>query len=101
MNKSLLYMLLQAGKRFWLVWLVWLLTFSLNGQVLSLDSCLNMALRNNVAAHNATLEVDAAKQTKQAALTEYFPNINITAGGYYALDPLLTVGISDIQIGRA
>lgn len=89
-------MLLHAGKRFWLVWLVWLLTFSLNGQVLSLDSCLNMALRNNVAAHNATLEVDAAKQTKQAALTEYFPNINITAGGYYALDPLLTIGISDI-----
>lgn len=66
------------------------------GEGLSLDSCLTLALQNNVKLKNASLEVEAAKQVKKQAFTKYFPNISGIAAGYQALEPFVEFGISDI-----
>lgn len=68
-----------------------------SAQSLSLDSCLSLARQNNVALKNAALEVEAAKEVKQQVFTKYFPQVGVTAGGYYALDPLVELTINDID----
>lgn len=49
--------------------------------VLSLDSCINMALRENKQIKIAKLNADVALNTKKAARTKYLPNIS-AVGGY-------------------
>lgn len=66
-------------------------------QALSLDSCLNLALLNNATIQNSTLEIESAKLVKKQAFTKYFPDINATGGGYYAMHPIIEYGISDIS----
>ncbi|MGN0187022.1 MAG: TolC family protein [Paludibacteraceae bacterium] len=68
----------------------------LPAQTLSLDSCKTLALRNNAKVQNAALDIDIARQTKNEALTKYFPNLKLTGIGYHALTPLLEVGIDDV-----
>ena len=48
---------------------------------LSLDSCINMALRENKQIKIAKLNADVAKNTRKAARTKYLPNIS-AVGGY-------------------
>ncbi len=73
------------------------LTPLVSAQSLTLDSCLALARQNNVALKNAALEVEAAKEVKQQVFTKYFPQVGVTAGGYYALDPLIELTINDID----
>lgn len=63
---------------------------------LSLDSCLQLARENNLELRKAALEVEKAKQVKQQAFTNYFPQVSASALGYHALQPLVDVGIKDI-----
>lgn len=70
-------------------------------QSLSLDSCQHLVLQNNATAKNAQLDVLAAKEVKNQVLTKFFPNISALAGGYYALNPLIEYGISDINNAEA
>lgn len=70
-------------------------------QHLTLDSCKALALRNNVAARNADLQVEAAREVKKQAFTKYFPNVKGFAGGYYALKPLIEYTIDDIDNAAA
>ena len=70
-------------------------------QHLTLDSCKALALRNNVAARNADLQVEAAREVKKQAFTKYFPNVKGFAGGYYALKPLFEYTIDDIDNAAA
>lgn len=67
---------------------VWLLltamTFPVAAQsVVSLDSCRNMALRNNKTIRMAEERVNAAKYTKKAALGAYFPGIDFSGTYMY------------------
>ena len=58
--------------------------FALEGQaqqVLSLDSCRAMALRNNKTLSAARLQQEVAKYTEKAAKTKYLPHID-AVGGY-------------------
>lgn len=73
------------------------LPFSISAQVLTLDSCLNMAKRNNVQLQKASIEVEKAKQVRNQAVTKYFPQITGTAMGYHSLYPLVDVGIDDVR----
>lgn len=73
----------------------------LAAQPLTLDSCKAFALRNNVTVQNALLDVRAAEQVKKQALTKYFPTVNATALGYHAINPLLELGIDDIDNAQA
>lgn len=73
----------------------------LASQPLTLDSCKAHALRNNVTIQNAQLDVQAAEQVKKQALTKYFPSVSATALGYHAINPLLELGIDDIDNAQA
>ena len=64
--------------------------------VLTLDSCLALARRNNPELRKAALEVEKAKQVKQQAFTNYFPQVSASALGYHALNPLVDIGLTDI-----
>ena len=65
-------------------------------QELTLDSCLAMAKRNNPDLRKAELSVRRAEEVKAQALTKYFPQVSGTAFGFYALHPLVDVGIDDV-----
>ncbi|MCF0179700.1 MAG: TolC family protein [Bacteroidales bacterium] len=51
------------------------------GLLLSLDSCINMALRENKQIQIAKLEADIATNTRKAARTKYLPHVT-AVGGY-------------------
>ena len=63
---------------------------------LTLDSCLALARKNNPELRKAALEVEKAKQVKQQAFTNYFPQVSASALGYHALNPLVDIGLTDI-----
>ncbi|MGM9809593.1 MAG: efflux RND transporter permease subunit, partial [Paludibacteraceae bacterium] len=63
---------------------------------LTLDSCLQLARKNNPELRKAALEVEKAKQVKQQAFTNYFPQVSASALGYHALNPLVDIGLTDI-----
>ncbi len=63
---------------------------------LTLAACREMAMRNNAALNNAALDVRAAWLRKQEALSEYFPRVSASALGYWAMNPLLEIGVTDI-----
>ena len=66
------------------------------GRELSLDECMTMALENNMSVRNAELDVFAARAQKQEAFAEYFPKVSVNAFAFYAFDPLLEIGVTDI-----
>lgn len=49
--------------------------------VLTLDSCRNMALRNNKQLRTSALKQDMAMNTRKAARTKYLPHLSVV-GGY-------------------
>ena len=65
-------------------------------RVLTLDSCLALARKNNPELRKAALEVEKAKQVKQQAFTNYFPQVSASALGYHALNPMVDIGLTDI-----
>lgn len=67
-----------------------------NEVVLSLEQCKNMAVQSNNEIKNSNLKVLASNAQKAEALAEYFPKVYLSAFGYYAIDPLLDIGIQDI-----
>lgn len=66
------------------------------GVNLTLESCLDMAMRNNAAIENARLDVYAAQAQKEEAFAEYFPKVSVNAFSFYALDPLLKITVNDV-----
>ena len=58
---------------------------------LSLDSCTAWALRNQAVVKNAMLDVSAARETRRAAFTKYFPSLSLMAGYFQSYKPLLDV----------
>ena len=63
---------------------------------LTLADCREMAMQNNAALNNASLDVRAAWLRKQEVLSEYFPRVSATAFGYWAMNPLLEIGVTDL-----
>ena len=69
----------------------------LPAQTLTLDSCIALARRNNVEIRTSQLDIENARQVKQAVFTKYFPQVNLAGVGYYAANPLVRFGMDDIQ----
>lgn len=65
--------------------------FARGGQKLTLEESKRLALRNNAAATAGALEIEAARQTKKAAFTKYFPSISASATALEAGDPLMEI----------
>ena len=63
---------------------------------LSVQECIDMALKNNIELKNNELEIDKARATKNEARTAYYPTVSMQAAAFEAVNPLLTVGIDDI-----
>jgi len=76
-------------------------SFSAAVQPLTLDSCLEMAKRNNPSLRKAELDVRKAEQVKMQVVTKYFPQIRASAFGFHALRPLVEVGIDDLENANA
>ena len=63
---------------------------------LTLEQCKEMGLENDHNIVNANLDVFAAQAQKQEALAEYFPKLSFNTFGFYAIDPILEIGVTDI-----
>lgn len=73
------------------------LSLQLSAEPLTLDSCLHLAERNNLTLQNARIDVAKAEEVKAQAFTKYFPNVSAHTIGYHSINPLLEVGINDID----
>lgn len=61
------------------------------GEILTLDSCLNLARQKNCTIQSAQLEVAASQELKKQVFTKYFPQVNMVASGFHALKPLVNI----------
>ena len=64
---------------------------------LTLDSCFRLAKQNNADILTSQLEIDKAREVKAQVFTRFFPQISAGAFAYHALNPLVQIGINDIQ----
>lgn len=74
-----------------------LLVSGLKAQVLTLDSCLQLAQQNNPTLRQADLNLKRAEQVKMQAFTKYFPQVQGSGFGFHALHPIVEVGIDDVN----
>ena len=61
------------------------------GQKLTLEESKRLALQNNVKTKNSLLETEAARQTKKAAFTRYFPSISASGTAFDAEKSLMEI----------
>ena len=54
-----------------------------SGQVVTLDSCRHMALRNNKEIQQATLGIEKAGYQRKEAAAAYLPQFDLTGGYIY------------------
>ena len=59
------------------------IAFMASGQVVTLDSCRHMALRNNKEIQQAALAIDKAGYQRKEAAAAYLPQFDLTAGYIY------------------
>ena len=66
-------------------------------QTLSLDSCLALARSNNAEIRISQMDIENAREVKKQVFTKYFPQVNLAALGYWAVNPIVHFGLEDIQ----
>lgn len=64
-------------------------------EVLTLDQCRELALKNNVAIRNSGLLTGMAKATRQEAFTKYFPNVSAAGMAFTANKHVLQYDVND------
>lgn len=69
-----------------------------HSQTLSLDSCKQLALKNNKKIMQAELDVQAAEQQSKEAFTNYFPNVSVSAIAIQSVDYLIEAEISNMNL---
>lgn len=74
---------------------------TVNAQTYSLDSCLELALKNDATIKNARIDMQMADEDSKYAFTKYFPNISANGAGFIAAKQLVRteVPISSISGG--
>ena len=60
-------------------------------EMLTLEKCKELALKNNMRAKNAELTILAAKEQKKEAFTKYFPSISLSGMGFLAEKPMISM----------
>lgn len=63
-------------------------------KALTLEESKQLALQNNIAMQNSRLEIKAARQTRKAALTKYFPSISAGGAMFEAQDNMMEMTTS-------
>lgn len=84
-------------KNFLLLVCMLCINFVFGQKAYTLDECIQAALTNNVRIKNADNELEMAKQEKQKAFTNYFPNINATGAGFIADKGLVQMELAPNQ----
>lgn len=67
-------------------------------QVLTLDDCKELALKNNYAIKKAHLGVEEAQSGKNKAFTSYFPTVNATGIGLMSNSGLLETSLAGMDL---
>ena len=60
-------------------------------EMLTLEKCKELALKNNKQAKNAELTVEAAEEQKKEAFTKYFPSISLSGTGFQANKSMISM----------
>lgn len=55
----------------------------------SLEQCKTLAVENNVMVQNSNLEIEASKQVRKSAYTNYFPKVSAIGMAYRFNDPMV------------
>jgi len=75
-----------------------ILCFTVNSafsqNILTLEQCKELALKNNKEVKNAELSIEIAEQQKKEAFTKYFPSVNAIGLGFLANKPMLSMDMS-------
>lgn len=67
-------------------------------QTYTLDSCLAMALENDVRIKNARIDIQMADEDKRYAFTKYFPTVTAGAGGFISADQLIKTDVPILSL---
>ncbi|MDR0421513.1 MAG: TolC family protein [Proteiniphilum sp.] len=62
-------------------------------EVLTLERCRELALKNNVQVRNAGIAVEVARQQQKEAFTRYFPDIKVTGIGFSFNRPVIDMSM--------
>lgn len=77
------------------IYIIMILSLCVNSifaqRYLSLDESKQLTLENNTSVKNGRLEIEAAKQTRKAAFTQYFPTIKATGVMFEAQEDLMEI----------
>lgn len=65
----------------------------------NIESCKEMAIENNRKIKNSRLEIDASKQIKKEAFTNYFPSVSASGVGLLPKDPLMSLNLAGMSLG--
>lgn len=84
-------------KKFAFITIFALAAVAMQAEVLTLDSCLEAARQRNCTIKSALLDVQIAQQVKKQVFTKYFPQVQLTAFGFYAINPLISVYIPGVM----
>lgn len=63
-------------------------------EILTLERCKELALKNNAQMNNAELAIGIAEQQKKEAFTKYFPSVSGMATGIVFSKPLMTTEVA-------
>ncbi len=83
-------------KRIILSLIVIFTVFAVEAETLTLDSCLNAARQRNCTIQSALLDVQIARQVKKQVFTKFFPQVNLSAFGFYGIDPIVKIYMPDL-----
>ena len=72
------------------------LTIAGQDRQLSMDECIELSRQNNPRVANAALSVTAAQVQRHEARASWFPTVSASAGGFKALNPMVSVGLDDV-----
>lgn len=72
------------------------LTLPAQSRDLSLAECIEMSHSYNPDVTGAALDALSARAQRKEALSLWFPQVSIKAGGFHSLNPLLRIGIDDV-----
>ena len=84
-------------KKYILTIIVFVAAITAQAEVLTLDSCLKSARQRNCTIQSALLDVQISQQVKKQVFTKYFPQVDLSAFGFYAIDPLISIYIPGLM----
>lgn len=64
----------------------------------SLDDCKQLAIENNKKIKNSQLGINAAKEARKEAFTNYFPSVSASGFGFKAKDPLVALNMGGMPV---